>query len=173
METSILGLMFGDDLRHERVDGKSVAGETDCRFRHFAEAHRAEALERRDPSIRCRRHDCAQNALRNLAGMVFFEMIALDRLRPGTEAGDREDAIVGGGIDDDRRDAREIHIFRLHDSQSNARRDACIDRIATHLQNPKASLGCEVLASSDHVARSHDGRAMGLHDLLLILHRKA
>ena len=105
----ILGLMVGDDLRHQRVDGKAVAGEADRRLRHLAEAHGAEALERRDPGIGRRRHHGAQDALRNLAAVVLLEVVALDRLRPGAETRDRDDAILGGGIDDDRRHAREVH----------------------------------------------------------------
>ena len=56
---------------------------------------------------------------------------ALDRLRPDAET--REDAIVGG-IHDDRRDAGEVHILRLHDTERGACRDARIDRAAARLQ---------------------------------------
>ena len=167
----VLGLMLGDDLRHQRVDRKSLVGETDRRCRHLAEAHGAETLERRDPGIGRRRHYGAQDALRDLAGMVRLEEVALDRLRPGAETGDREDAIVGGGIDDDRRHPREVHIFGLHHAQRDAPRDPRVDGVAARLQDPKAGLGCQVLAGGHHVARPHDGRAMGLHVVLRSLRR--
>ena len=101
--------------------------------------------------------------MRNLAGMMGLEVVARDRLRPGAETGNREDAIVGGGIDDDRRDAREVHVFGLHHAERDAARDAGVDRVAARLQNLKAGLGGQVLAGGDHVARPHDGRAMGFH----------
>jgi hypothetical protein len=162
----ILGLVRGDDLRHQRVDRETVAGELDRRGRHLAEAHGAEALERRDPGIGCRRHHGAQHVLRNLAAMVLLEVVARDRLRPGAEARDRDHAILGGGIDDDRRHAGEVHVFRLHDAERDAARYAGVDGVAACLQNPQAGFGGEILAGGDHMARSHDGRAVGLHVVL-------
>ena len=162
-ERPILGLVRGDDLRHQRIDRKAVAGELDRRARHLAEAHGAEALERGDPGVGRRRHHRAQHALRNLAAMALLEEVARDRLRPGAETGNGDDAIGLGGIDDDRRHAREVHIFGLHHAERDAAGDTGVDRIAARLQDPKAGLGREVLAGGHHVARPHDGRAMGLH----------
>ena len=45
------------------------------------------------------------------------------------------------------------------------RRDAGVDRIAARLQNLEAGFGGEILGGGDHVARAHDGRAMGFHIL--------
>jgi hypothetical protein len=153
----------GDDLRHQRIDRKAVAGELDRRARHLAETHGAEALERRDPGIGRRRHHRAQHALGNLAAMALLEEVARDRLRPGAETRNGDDAIGVGRVDDDRRDAREVHIFGLHHAERDAACDAGVDRIAARLQNAEAGLGREVLAGGHHVARPHDGRTMGLH----------
>ena len=162
-EHPILGFMLGDDLRHQRVDREAIASKTDGRMRDVAEAHRAEALKGRNPGVGRRRHHGAQDALRNFAAVVLLEVVALDRHRPGAETRDREDAIVGGGIDDDRGDARDVDIFGLHDTQRDARRDTGVDRIAARLQNPKAGLGRKVLGGGHHVARAHDRGAMGFH----------
>ena len=80
---------------------------------------------------------------------------------------------VLGGIDDDRRHAREVHVFGLHHAERDAAGDAGVDRIAARLQDPKAGLGREVLAGGHHVARPHDGRAMGLHAVLRWARRAA
>jgi hypothetical protein len=157
----ILGLVLGDDFRHQRVDRKAVAGVADRRLRDLAEAHRAEALERSDPGIGRRRHHGAENPLRNRAGVVRLEVIGPDRLRPRAEARDRDDAILRGRIDDDRRHARKIHVFRLHDAERNPGRNSGVDCIAACLQNLEAGLGGQVMTGRHHVARPHDRRAVG------------
>ena len=98
--------------------------------------------------------------------MVLLEVVAVERLRPRAKAGNGDDAVFGGGIDDDRRDARDVHEFRLHDAERDAARDACVDRIAARLQNFEAGFGGEILGRGDHVACAHDGRAMGFHAVL-------
>ena len=123
-ELAILRLMIGDDLVHEVVGGESVARVADRGFRHLAEAHGAEALERRDPGIGRRRHHRAHDALRDFAAVVLHEVVGIERLRPGAETGNGDEAVLGGGIDDDRRDARDVHEFRLHDTERDSRRNA-------------------------------------------------
>ena len=69
-------------------------------------------------------------------------------------------------IDHDRRDAGEVHLVGLHHAERDARRDAGVDRVAARLEDAEAGLRREVVARRDHVARPHDGRAMGLHAVL-------
>ena len=153
--------MVGNDFRQERVDRKAVAGIADRRLRDFPKAHRAEALERRDPGVGRRRHQGAEDSQRNGTAMVLLEVIGPDRLRPRAQSRDRDDAILGSGIDDDRRHAREVHVFRLHDTERNTGRNAGVDRIAACLQNFEASLGGKIMTGSHHVARPHDRRTVG------------
>jgi hypothetical protein len=75
-------------------------------------------------------------------------------------------AEIIGAVDDDRRHAGEVHVFGLHHAQRDAAGDAGVDRIAARFQDAEARLGGEVVAGGHHVARPHDGRAMGLHVVL-------
>ena len=163
-ESPVLGLVLGDDLRHQRIDRETVAGKADCRCGNLAEAHRAPARERRDPGVGCRRHHGAQHASRDLAAMVLLEVVALRCAfghvpRPGIG----DDAVLGGGIDHDRRDAREVHVFGLHDTKRNAGRHARVDGVAARIQDSEAGFGREILARRNHVARAHDGWSMSFH----------
>jgi hypothetical protein len=158
--------VLGDDLGHQRVDGKAVARKADGGLRDLAEAHGAEALERRDPGIGRRRHHRPQDAPRNRAAIMLLEVIARNRLGPGAEAGDGEDAIIRGGIDDDRSNPGNVHEFRLHDPERDAACNPGVDRIAARLQDAKTGLGRKILCGGDHVACAHDGRAVGLHGVL-------
>src|SRR5262245_8343398 len=157
--------MLGDDLVHQWVDWKSVARVADRRLRHLAETHGAEAFERRDPGVGRRRHHGSHDSLRDLAAVVLLEVVPIERLRPGAQARNRDDAIFGGRINDDWRDARNVHEFRLHDAERNATCDTSVNRIATRFQNLKASFSREILSGRDHVARAHDGRAVAFHAL--------
>jgi hypothetical protein len=163
---AVLGLVRGNDLRHQRIDGKAVAGEGDRGGRHLGEAHGAEMRERSDPGVGGRRHDGAQHPLRDLAAVPAPEEVARDRLWPRTQAGDGDHAVLGGAVNDDRRHAGEVHVFGLHHAERDAAGDAGVDRVAARLENAEARLGGEVVAGGHHVARPHDGRAMGLHVVL-------
>ena len=74
-KSPVLGLVLGDDLRHERIDREAVAGEADCRCGNLAEAHRPPARERRDPGVGCSRYNGAQHAARDLARVVLLEVV--------------------------------------------------------------------------------------------------
>src|SRR5207244_9395280 len=108
-------------------------------------------------------HDGSHDSLRDLAAVIVLEVVPIECLRPGAEARNRDDAIFSGRIDDDWRNASNVHEFRLHDTECDATRDTSIDRITARFQNLKASFGCEVLSGRDHMPRAHDGRAMALH----------
>ena len=84
---AVLGLMLRDDLGHQRVNGKAIAGKLDRRFRDLAEAYRAETFERGDPGIGRRRYHGAQDAVWNIAAVVLAEIIALDGFGPGPKPG--------------------------------------------------------------------------------------
>ena len=93
----------------------------------------------------------------------FLEIVRRDRLRPCAESRNRDDAVLGGGVDHDRRHAPEVHIFRLHDAERDAGGHARVDRVAARVQDAEAGFGSKILAGHDHVARAHDGWSMGLH----------
>ena len=65
--------------------------------------------------------------------VVVLKIVSIDGLRPGAQAGDRDDAIFNSGIDDDWCDARHVDEFRLYDTQRDARRDTRVDRVAARL----------------------------------------
>ena len=169
----VLRLVRGDDLGHQRMGREAVAGEPDGARRHLAEAHGAEAFEGGDPGVGRRRHDRAQDAARDFAAVALLEIVARHGFRPGAEPRDGDQPILLGRIDDDRRDAREVHIFRLHHAERDAGRHSRVDRIAAGFEDAKPRLGGEIVAGGDHMAGPHDGRAMGFHGVLRGLKRGA
>src|SRR5215831_15876951 len=73
------------------------------------------------------------DAPRDSSAVVVLKLVSIEGLRPGAQAGDRDDAIFNSGIDDDWRDARHVDEFRLYDTQRDARRDTRVDRVAARL----------------------------------------
>ena len=128
----------------------------------LAEAHRAVALQRRDPGVGRRRHDDAQDAERDLAAVLAHEELGVERARPGAEPGDRHDLALLGVVDHDRRDAGEIDEVDLQDAERDPGRDAGIDRVAAGLQYLEPGGGGEVMPGGDGVRGDGDGRAMGV-----------
>ena len=158
--------MAADDLCHKRVDRKPVTGISDRRLSHLAEAHGAEAFERRDPGVGSCRHYRAHDALRDFTAVVLLEEVAVKCLGPSAKTGDGDDAVDSSRIDDDRSHACDIHEFRLHHAERNARGNPCINRVAARFQNFEPGFRRKILSRGNHVACAHDGWAMRFHAVL-------
>ena len=116
----VRSLVDGDKFRHQWIHRKTFTGETNRRRRHFAEAHGAEALERRDPRIGRCRYYAAQFVRRYFPAVKFLEKVRRDRFRPDTEAVDAVDFLFLRQVHDQRRDAAKTHLVGLQHAHSDA-----------------------------------------------------
>ena len=94
---------------------------------------------------------------------MLLEVIARNRLGPGAEAGNGEDAIIRGGIDDDRSNPGDVHEFRLHDFEREEPVTPASIALPPASRMRKPASAARYWCGGDHVARAHEGRAMGLH----------
>ncbi|MDT4824057.1 hypothetical protein FQZ97_573000 [compost metagenome] len=146
--------VLGQDFRHQRVHDEAVAGQPYRTGGDVAEAHRAEAFQGSNPGVGRRWNDGAQDAGRYRAAVLFQECFQPGRLGPIAQARDAGHAARAGLVDQDGRDAAEVHDVALHDAQRDPGRHARIDRVAAGLQDVHAGLRGQVVASRDHVVQA-------------------
>ena len=144
------------ERRHDGMHRKAVARIADGRRRDLAEAHGAVALQRQDPGVGRRRNHGAQEAHGNRAVVVADELLDVERLRPPAEAGDRHGLVAVGQVDQHRRDAGELDLVAVHDTERDAAGDAGVDGVAAGAQDRMRRLGREILAGRCHVVVADD-----------------
>ncbi len=129
-----------DEAHGKSMDGKPVSRKTDRGGRDLTKAHGSVPLQRGNPGVGRARHDGAEDACRNVAGVLFLKQLQRSGLRPVTQTADRYHLTSVGQIQDDRGHPGHVHHIALHDTQGNTGGDPRINRIAAGFENVKAGV---------------------------------
>ncbi len=97
---------------------------------------------------------------RDLAAVLALEQLGIERLWPGSEAGDRHHLLFVGEVDHDWCHTGDIDEIALQDTECDPGGTAGIDGVPTGLQDVETGRGGEIVARRDRMLRHGDGRPM-------------
>src|SRR5690606_34688507 len=110
-------------------------------IRHFAEAHRSEFSQCQYPGIGCGGNYGSQQSVRNGSVMLIPEQRVRHGLRPAAKATDGLYRSGFGIVKDHWSDAGDVDQFALHNAENETARYACVEGIASGLENVECGLG--------------------------------